>query len=371
MLKILINATAAKESGALTVLKDCITYLGKNPKKEKEIHLFTVVDEFDNCNYIKVHKLKKQKWLNRIIWDNYGLQKWCRKNNLEPDVIISMQNTSIKYKNKKGMMIKQIIYYHQTIPLYTWKGIKKNYIILFYQYFYPFFVNMNNKKSHYIVQLPFIKYLFCKKFKEIKQNHVTVIRPNQPYINISAVAKKDFSTEENIYKYIYPATPLNYKNHEVLISALIKIKNENPDIIKKIVLYFTVNKLSKQLMKKIKMNNIEMCIRFIGQVPYTTLLSYYKSVDALLFPSKIESFGLPLLEASCFGLPIIACNLPYAREVLEDYSNKYFIDPDNEAAWAKAIKDYKIYKNIVPDKVNNSENSWKVFFNLVDKLVME
>jgi glycosyltransferase involved in cell wall biosynthesis len=74
------------------------------------------------------------------------------------------------------------------------------------------------------------------------------------------------------------------------------------------------------------------------------VLSYYKSVDALLFPSQIETFGLPLAEASCFGLPIIAADLPYAAEVLKKYENKILIDPESVCLWADAMKNYRFYK---------------------------
>jgi glycosyltransferase involved in cell wall biosynthesis len=134
---------------------------------------------------------------------------------------------------------------------------------------------------------------------------------------------------------------------------------------------FTLDALPDYLVKIIRLNNLELSIRLIGQVPYQELLAYYKSVDALLFPSKIESFGLPLLEASCFGLPVIAADLPYAREVLENYSNKYFIDPDSTGKWVDAIQNYREYKKICHNDIDICENSWKGFFELANGLIPE
>jgi len=39
-----------------------------------------------------------------------------------------------------------------------------------------------------------------------------------------------------------------------------------------------------------------------------------------LFPSYIETFGLPLIEAAAFGLPIGVANEAYAHEVLKGYN---------------------------------------------------
>ena len=368
---IIINATAAKTSGALTVLKDCIAYIENNVPAGSEYHLCTVVDDFDALKNVHIHKLQPQNWLSRIQWDNGGLQKWCRERNIEPDAIISLQNTSTKYRNKAGLMIIQVVYYHQPIPLYKWNGLGQSFKIMLYHYFYSFFVNKNNKSSHYVVQLPYIKKLFCRKFKKIAPDRVTVIRPNKPEIDIQNTAKKALNTEKEQFAFLYPATPLSYKNHAVLISALVKLQKENPGAIQKIAVFLTVDRLSEHLMKDITLHNLESCVQLIGQVPYKELLSYYKSVDALLFPSRIESFGLPLLEASCFGLPVIASDLPYAREVLEDYSNTIFIDPDNVEAWAVAIGNYENYIKIIPEKTVISKNTWKDFLDLANKLILE
>jgi len=368
---VIINATAIKTSGALTVLNDFVSYIEKDLNYGNEYHLFTVVNDFYNLNNIQVHKLKSQTWLSRIWWDNGGLQKWCNKIKLEPDVIISLQNTSTKYKKKNGMMIVQLVYYHQPIPLYNWNEFDHSFKIILYHYFYPFFVRMNNVKSHYVVQIPYMKELFCKKFKNISPDRVTVIYPCKPRININAIMEKTFFNEEKKFVYLYPATSLSYKNHVVLISALVKLGKNNPDIQKKIIILFTVDALSDNIMNDINLNNLGSCLKFIGQIQYKELLMYYKMVDALLFPSKMESFGFPLLEGSCFGLPIIACNLPYAKEVLVDYNNKYFIDPDDVEAWADAICEYKKYSKVIPDNTIVYENSWKIFIDLVDKIVLE
>ena len=49
---------------------------------------------------------------------------------------------------------------------------------------------------------------------------------------------------------------------------------------------------------------------------------YTKSV--LLFPSYVESFGLPLLEARLTGSPIIAADCSFSREILKGYDKAEF-----------------------------------------------
>lgn len=53
----------------------------------------------------------------------------------------------------------------------------------------------------------------------------------------------------------------------------------------------------------------------LGQRPHAEILAQYRTARALIFPSYAESFGLPLVEAAAAGLPILASELDYVRDV--------------------------------------------------------
>ena len=59
-------------------------------------------------------------------------------------------------------------------------------------------------------------------------------------------------------------------------------------------------------------------MRFLGRVPYEEILGYYRGALALVFPSLIETFGHPLLEAMLAGTPILAADIASFREVAGD-----------------------------------------------------
>ena len=59
---------------------------------------------------------------------------------------------------------------------------------------------------------------------------------------------------------------------------------------------------------------------------------------ALLFPSFAEGFGLPLAEALCLGVPVIASDLPALREIGGDVPE--WLPPTDVGAWARLIDAY-------------------------------
>jgi glycosyltransferase involved in cell wall biosynthesis len=54
----------------------------------------------------------------------------------------------------------------------------------------------------------------------------------------------------------------------------------------------------------------------------------YQNVNCLIAASEGEGFGLPLIEAAQYGLPIIARDIPVFREVAGEYAN-YFTSIDD------------------------------------------
>ena len=368
---IVINATAARSTGALSILRDLIDYIVCNDcVAVNEYHLFTCIDVFDhvimhNQSAFNLHKVKVQNWFSRIMWDERGLSSYCKSNDIHPDLIISMQNTSVNFP-----MVKQLVYYHQPLPLikYRWNIFNESESVLFlYSKFYGFFVNRHNALSYYVVQLPFIQNLFLQRFRNIPEDRVMTIRPDIKPINTDAIEKIHF--DDARFTFFYPSTDISYKNHKVLIDALCLLKLTEPSVLPRIRLVFTVNRLNKRLMNLIEEYELGDTVKFIGLIPFSEILVYYKSVDVLLFPSMIETFGLPLVESAFFGLPIVASDLPYAREVLLDYQNSVFLNPSIPGQWADMFRNaFTLQKTEINSETIRS-NSWKSFLEYAVELI--
>ena len=73
-------------------------------------------------------------------------------------------------------------------------------------------------------------------------------------------------------------------------------------------------------------------VRFLGAVSHDELSQYYRSARALVFPSFIETFGYPLVEAMAAGTPVLVSDIPTFRELAGDAALYFPVDAPDELA---------------------------------------
>jgi glycosyltransferase involved in cell wall biosynthesis len=73
----------------------------------------------------------------------------------------------------------------------------------------------------------------------------------------------------------------------------------------------------------------------LGTVEEDCLITLYREAAALVYPSRYEGFGLPVLEAMACGAPVIASRAASIPEVLGDAG--MLLDPDEVQGWGRAI----------------------------------
>lgn len=362
--KIIVNATAARTSGALSIIYQ---FIRRIPDTGDLYYIIFVDSSFvqierENVKYI----VKDTKcWIDRILWDAYGLNKWIKKNDVDVSVAISFQNTGFNLEGR----VPQIVYYHNPFPIsnYKWSFFKSDERILFlYRHFYSFFVSKYLfENSHIVVQLPFIKKAFQQKFK-LPADRIHIIRPDIEFIDCQT--NNNFTKlDSQFFHFIYPATEFLYKNHLILLKALNILKRENYAVYEKIKIHFTIDPESK-LKQLVDKYNLSSAFVFEGLIPHEDLLLMYRDVKGLLFSSYLETFGLPLIEAAGVGLPILVSDLPYSHDVLERYEGANFITFDNEIDWKNAILRFCNVNQRYKPLCTSSKSEWISFFHLVYSL---
>lgn len=365
-MNVIVSAAALRTSGALTIYKQFVSQL---PKFSSEINYYIFVDKSMPCpdiNDVEYIVVDVCGCVKRELFDWYLCAKILKKKGIKPDAAISLQNTGLKcLKN-----CKQILYYHQSLPFYSqkWNPLKREERTpFFYKYIYPFFVKVSLVKDiQVIVQIPFIKNKFCNYFHTPPDN-VHVLFPDVEKIDIHAIETYDW--QDGKAHFIYPATGVSYKMHKTIVESLNIIRQKAPDVLKNILVHFTMDIDDiPELYVLIKRYHLIENFDFGGIIPHEKLLSMYKGAIALLFPSIIETLGLPLLEAAAFGLPILVSNLDYSREVIGKYEGTVLIPADDYQLWAdQIIKIANLSPSYTP-LVPATGSSWEVFFKIIRNL---
>ena len=137
----------------------------------------------------------------------------------------------------------------------------------------------------------------------------------------------------------YPSRMYPHKNHEILFASFAGLKNKYPNI----DLLLTVNE-DQVLDKRIT------CLGEIAHSEVKRIIDQDNTV--LVFPSKIETLGIPLLEALEMDIPILAADLPYAHELCGNAA--IYFDPCNVNSLFLAVA--KIQTNQIVRRQKSSFN---------------
>jgi glycosyltransferase involved in cell wall biosynthesis len=108
------------------------------------------------------------------------------------------------------------------------------------------------------------------------------------------------------------------KNLGLLLKAMVELKEDFRDL--KLIKVGTpgLGNSRETTMQQIKNAGLQENVIFTGFVPEIELSKYYNAADLFIFPSLIEGFGLPPLEAMACGCPVISANTSSLPEVIGD-----------------------------------------------------
>lgn len=155
---------------------------------------------------------------------------------------------------------------------------------------------------------------------------------------------------------IYPAACYPHKNHN-LLSRLDSSAN------------WPVNRLTLTLDIASNPAPRLTWVNCAGFLSPGEIIEAYSKVDAVLFLSKKESYGFPLVEAMFVGLPIVCPDLPYARTLCGDQA--IYFNPDNPDSLRNALHKLRtlLKQNWWPDWESQLSNIPETWEDVADKML--
>jgi glycosyltransferase involved in cell wall biosynthesis len=135
--------------------------------------------------------------------------------------------------------------------------------------------------------------------------------------------------------FFYPAATWPHKNHEMILRALHILKNEDGTVFH-VVFTGSSTDHRRALDKLAHGLGISEQLHFLGFVTPMELQAIFKTATAMIYASRFEGFGLPILEAFQARLPVISSNVTTLPEVAGD--GALFFDPDSPAELAALMR---------------------------------
>jgi glycosyltransferase involved in cell wall biosynthesis len=212
--------------------------------------------------------------------------------------------------------------------------------------------------KNYIVQSACVEKFIGDSYSIPKSKFTISTHPVNPIffnsnINITRTAYSKLTL-------FYPASFYPNKNHQIIIDCVLSCKDINNYI--NSFLFTTKNVFNNPLITELGLLTSEQCYEL------------YKSSDALIFPSLMESYGLPLIEAMYMKMPVIVSALDYAKWLCEDQAI-YFNPTDTASLYSAIVELYNKkqegwspdYSHALSKIHNNWEKTAHVFFNTIMK----
>jgi len=131
----------------------------------------------------------------------------------------------------------------------------------------------------------------------------------------------------------YPANGWRHKDHETLARAFRIVREKRRDL--RLVLTGCEFDVMDRLRPIFDSLDEARAVRHLGYVDRRDTIGLYATASAVVFPSRFEGFGFPLLEAMSLGTPIVCSPVASIPEVAGDAA--LYVEPGDPPALAGAV----------------------------------
>lgn len=292
----------------------------------------------ENIDNVKIYYIPGKRVINHVIFDEV-IYNICK----EYDIVqASEYNQIIAYRITKKFPDKTVTYHGPYYRKY-FLSIANNFL---YDLFYlKKFLKLNPTMitKSYLAE----DFLRKKGFKDVTTLGVGLNKDN---IENSNCVNKEFdsSYDKQAINLLCIANVYKLKNNLFLLKVLKKLVQENNNY----KIYFigkTLNKRYKQkCLNYISKNKLENNVVFIEKVNQNELKDIYTKCHCLLLASFYDIFGMVLLEASYFNLPVLSSLNGGSSYLFEE---KEILKEFDIVLWVKAIKELENNKAKLKNKI--------------------
>lgn len=358
-MRIAVVCLASRTGGGLTILRDLHRFASKSAGSNQWLFVLSDQDLGESSPSVQlVHSTPHYRgWLSRIRGELTVARRAIEE--FDPSVVLSLQNVDTPARGGRPLAI----YMHQPLPFVDTrfsmlKRSERN--IAFRQVVLGLIIRNSIRRAGVtFVQTSWIADAVRRACPEARVVNVGYTTPEAP-------AALEVRSEETT-GFVYPASAAIYKDHATL-HAGVRLWRETCSDPGPVLIT-----LSRETFARVVggLSDAEAdWYEFVGNVSPAQLRDIYAR-SILVFPSYVETLGLPLYEAQTARCRIVAADTPPSREALERYRAAHFFVPKTPTDLARALGEAWHSRNVIPDPPSPPAGSMGIAGSSWDALLFE
>jgi glycosyltransferase involved in cell wall biosynthesis len=300
---VLVNAIHARAGGGITYLRNLLPLLAA--EDDLDIHLIPHPSQADSLAalspLIRVHCLAMPKnWLPLILWEQLMLPLLAAR--IGYDVVFSPANFGPIFLPAQVVVVQNAVSVaaseHRVGKKFYWGALRTMTALSL------LFTRRAIAVSQYAADssaapFPSTAPVIIHHGVSAMFSPAPIASPRRAFL----LAVGDLYIQKNLHR---------------LIEALPLVRRQHPEIVLNIAGDEVDADYAATLSRLVVALGLTDAVTFLGRRHGTELVELYRCCAAFVFPSTIESFGMPLVEAMACGAPVIASNTSAIPEIAGD-----------------------------------------------------
>lgn len=326
-IRVLVNGIHAKSGGGVTYLRNILPILAEDD--DLETHLLLHRDQSELYGFlsekVRVHLLEfDNRFFSALVWEQLALPFLARS--MSADVTFSPANYGPLFAPNRVIVLRNSL---AVVGRETRISRRLYWIGL--------------------ALMTGLSLLTCTKAIAVSQyarNALTFgfgsrLRDRVTIVNhgVNPVFSPDDTVDREPYLLAVSDIYIQ-KNIHTLIEAMATVHRRRPEIKLKIAGRSIDSGYMRELQERIAELDLAEVVEFLGERRTDELLELYRRCLVFVFPSTVETFGNPLVEAMACGAPVACSNTAAMPEIVGDAAEFFSpLDAGEMAARILAIAD--------------------------------
>ena len=130
------------------------------------------------------------------------------------------------------------------------------------------------------------------------------------------------------------------KGTDVFVKAMCRLLPEHPDFTALVIGPITSDQriFAAALKRRAQNAGLQDRVRFLGELPIEDVPQWYQRISIYAFTSRVEGFGLTLLEAMAAGAGLVAARAGAAEQVVTQGDTGVLVPPGDVDALVEAMR---------------------------------